>query len=141
MDEYFEAHSSSKVLTSDRTLQRLQTPRLDQVGTGFQSAVHNKPQTYLHCGKSLKVVKSLKMLVFFSSEYCNYVQQHFSVVCWVRSSFPITFTKVSVSVLRLHNKCGQQGSDFTELMFSMCNRRKRGFNLTLIEYSVFCRVV
>ncbi|XP_061090987.1 origin recognition complex subunit 2 [Conger conger] len=30
LEEYFEAHSSSKVLTSDRTLQRLQTPRLDQ---------------------------------------------------------------------------------------------------------------
>ncbi|KAJ8255303.1 hypothetical protein GJAV_G00203350 [Gymnothorax javanicus] len=30
VEEYFEAHSSSKVLTSDRTLQRLQTPRLDQ---------------------------------------------------------------------------------------------------------------
>ncbi|KAG5852475.1 origin recognition complex subunit 2 [Anguilla rostrata] len=30
VEEYFEAHSSSKVLTSDRTLQRLQIPRLDQ---------------------------------------------------------------------------------------------------------------
>ncbi|XP_036400591.1 origin recognition complex subunit 2 isoform X1 [Megalops cyprinoides] len=30
LEEYFEAHSSSKVVTSDRTLQRLQTPRLDQ---------------------------------------------------------------------------------------------------------------
>ncbi|MEE6490054.1 hypothetical protein FKM82_015773 [Ascaphus truei] len=30
VEEYFEAHSSSKVLTSDRTLQRLQTPKLDQ---------------------------------------------------------------------------------------------------------------
>ncbi|XP_068101237.1 origin recognition complex subunit 2 [Hyperolius riggenbachi] len=30
VEEYFEAHSSSKVHTSDRTLQRLQTPKLDQ---------------------------------------------------------------------------------------------------------------
>ncbi|XP_040213135.1 origin recognition complex subunit 2 [Rana temporaria] len=30
VEEYFEAHSSSKVLTSDRTLQKLQTPKLDQ---------------------------------------------------------------------------------------------------------------
>ncbi|MGH0128310.1 UNVERIFIED_CONTAM: hypothetical protein FKN15_001284 [Acipenser sinensis] len=30
VEEYFEAHSSSKVLTSDRTLQKLQTPQLDQ---------------------------------------------------------------------------------------------------------------
>ncbi|XP_078536313.1 origin recognition complex subunit 2 isoform X2 [Lissotriton helveticus] len=30
VEEYFEAHSTSKVLTSDRTLQRLQTPKLDQ---------------------------------------------------------------------------------------------------------------
>ncbi|XP_056393160.1 origin recognition complex subunit 2 [Hyla sarda] len=30
LEEYFEAHSSSKVLTSDRTLQKLRTPKLDQ---------------------------------------------------------------------------------------------------------------
>ncbi|XP_076879701.1 origin recognition complex subunit 2 [Brachyhypopomus gauderio] len=30
VEEYFEAHSSSKVHTSDRTLQKLQTPKLDQ---------------------------------------------------------------------------------------------------------------
>ncbi|XP_063788925.1 origin recognition complex subunit 2 [Pseudophryne corroboree] len=30
VEEYFEAHSSSKVITSDRTLQKLQTPKLDQ---------------------------------------------------------------------------------------------------------------
>ncbi|KAG9473344.1 origin recognition complex subunit 2 isoform X1 [Eleutherodactylus coqui] len=30
VEEYFEAHSSSKVLTSDRTLQKLHTPKLDQ---------------------------------------------------------------------------------------------------------------
>lgn len=31
VDEYFEAHGSSKVLTSDRTLERLHTPKLDRV--------------------------------------------------------------------------------------------------------------
>lgn len=30
VEEYFQAHSSSKVLTSDRTLQRLHTPQLDR---------------------------------------------------------------------------------------------------------------
>ncbi|KAK7127305.1 hypothetical protein R3I93_020022 [Phoxinus phoxinus] len=30
VEEYFEAHSSSKVLTSDRTLQKLHTPQLDR---------------------------------------------------------------------------------------------------------------
>ncbi|KAF7703248.1 origin recognition complex subunit 2 [Silurus meridionalis] len=30
VEEYFEAHSSSKVLTSDRTLQKLQTPKLER---------------------------------------------------------------------------------------------------------------
>uniref|UniRef100_H3B313 Origin recognition complex subunit 2 n=1 Tax=Latimeria chalumnae TaxID=7897 RepID=H3B313_LATCH len=30
VEEYFEAHSSSKVLTSDRTLQKLQKPKLNQ---------------------------------------------------------------------------------------------------------------
>lgn len=33
VEEYFEAHGSSKVLTSDRTLERLHTPKLDRVGT------------------------------------------------------------------------------------------------------------
>lgn len=33
IEEYFEAHGSSKVLTSDRTLERLHTPKLDRVGT------------------------------------------------------------------------------------------------------------
>lgn len=33
VEEYFEAHGSSKVLTSDRTLQRLNTPKLDRVST------------------------------------------------------------------------------------------------------------
>ncbi|XP_008837016.2 origin recognition complex subunit 2-like [Nannospalax galili] len=31
VEEYFEAHSSSKVLTSDRTLQKLKRTKLDQV--------------------------------------------------------------------------------------------------------------
>lgn len=31
VEEYFEAHGSSKVLTSDRTLERLNTPKLDRV--------------------------------------------------------------------------------------------------------------
>lgn len=30
VEEYFEAHSTSKVLTSDRTLEKLQTPKLDR---------------------------------------------------------------------------------------------------------------
>ncbi|CAI5642045.1 unnamed protein product [Oreochromis niloticus] len=30
VEEYFEAHGSSKVLTSDRTLERLNTPKLDR---------------------------------------------------------------------------------------------------------------
>lgn len=33
VEEYFEAHGSSKVLTSDRTLERLHTPKLDRVST------------------------------------------------------------------------------------------------------------
>lgn len=32
VEEYFEAHGSTKVLTSDRTLERLHTPKLDRVG-------------------------------------------------------------------------------------------------------------
>jgi len=31
IEDYFEAHGSSKVLTSDRTLERLRTPKLDRV--------------------------------------------------------------------------------------------------------------
>lgn len=33
VEEYFEAHGSSKVLTSDRTLERLHTPKLERVST------------------------------------------------------------------------------------------------------------
>ncbi|XP_020566585.1 origin recognition complex subunit 2 isoform X2 [Oryzias latipes] len=43
-EEYFEAHGSSKVLTSDRTLERLQTPKLDR-----ETLVHlleGKPSCY-----------------------------------------------------------------------------------------------
>ena len=40
VEEYFEAHGSSKVLTSDRTLQKLSTPKLDRVGLGqFQNII------------------------------------------------------------------------------------------------------
>lgn len=38
VEEYFEAHSSSKVLTSDRTLQKLKTPKLDRVSAVPPSA-------------------------------------------------------------------------------------------------------
>lgn len=38
-EEYFEAHGSSKVLTSDRTLERLHTPKLDRV-CKVQPVVH-----------------------------------------------------------------------------------------------------
>ncbi|KAJ6665291.1 hypothetical protein lerEdw1_004340 [Lerista edwardsae] len=38
VEEYFEAHSSSKVLTSDRTLQKLQGKKLDQV-VGLEAAI------------------------------------------------------------------------------------------------------
>lgn len=38
VEEYFEAHGSSKVLTSDRTLERLHTPKLDRVGT-YQAGI------------------------------------------------------------------------------------------------------
>ncbi|KAA0707367.1 Origin recognition complex subunit 2 [Triplophysa tibetana] len=44
VDEYFEAHSSSKVLTSDRTLQKLQTPQLDR--ETLLSLLAEKPQCY-----------------------------------------------------------------------------------------------
>lgn len=38
VEEYFEAHSSSKVLTSDRTLERLHTPKLDRVSLGIYAS-------------------------------------------------------------------------------------------------------
>ncbi|XP_041849298.1 origin recognition complex subunit 2 [Melanotaenia boesemani] len=44
IEEYFEAHGSSKVLTSDRTLERLHTPKLDR-----ETLVHlleGKPSCY-----------------------------------------------------------------------------------------------
>lgn len=44
VEEYFEAHSSSKVLTSDRTLERLHTPKLDRVSIWIPLL-----QMYLNC--------------------------------------------------------------------------------------------
>ncbi|KAM4605368.1 origin recognition complex subunit 2 [Polymixia lowei] len=44
VEEYFEAHGSSKVLTSDRTLQRLHTPKLDRE-TLFR-LLEGKPSCY-----------------------------------------------------------------------------------------------
>ncbi|NWX32091.1 ORC2 protein, partial [Notiomystis cincta] len=44
VEEYFEAHSSSKVLTSDRTLQKLQKRRLDQ--QTLHDLLKNAPLAY-----------------------------------------------------------------------------------------------
>ncbi|KAJ3594619.1 hypothetical protein NHX12_003926 [Muraenolepis orangiensis] len=44
IEEYFEAHSSTKVVTSDRTLQRLKTPKLDRE-TMFR-LLEDKPSCY-----------------------------------------------------------------------------------------------
>ncbi|KAF6718429.1 Origin recognition complex subunit 2 [Oryzias melastigma] len=43
-EEYFEAHGSSKVLTSDRTLERLQTPKLDR--ETLVNLLEGKPSCY-----------------------------------------------------------------------------------------------
>ncbi|XP_036443057.1 origin recognition complex subunit 2 [Colossoma macropomum] len=45
VEEYFEAHSSSKVLTSDRTLQKLQTPKLDR--ETLLRLLDGKPSCYI----------------------------------------------------------------------------------------------
>ncbi|KAM9349330.1 origin recognition complex subunit 2 [Symphorus nematophorus] len=44
VEEYFEAHGSSKVLTSDRTLQRLHTPKLDR--ETLVQLLEGKPSCY-----------------------------------------------------------------------------------------------
>uniref|UniRef100_A0A3Q3X701 Origin recognition complex subunit 2 n=1 Tax=Mola mola TaxID=94237 RepID=A0A3Q3X701_MOLML len=44
VEEYFEAHGSSKVLTSDRTLQRLNTPKLDR--ETLVQLLEGKPSCY-----------------------------------------------------------------------------------------------
>ncbi|CAB1416446.1 unnamed protein product [Pleuronectes platessa] len=45
VEEYFEAHGSSKVLTSDRTLERLQTPKLDR--EMLVQLLEGKPSCYV----------------------------------------------------------------------------------------------
>nr|XP_057924394.1 origin recognition complex subunit 2 [Doryrhamphus excisus] len=45
VEEYFEAHSTSKVLTSDRTLERLHTPKLDR--ETLVQLLEGKPSCYL----------------------------------------------------------------------------------------------
>ncbi|ETE66077.1 Origin recognition complex subunit 2 [Ophiophagus hannah] len=44
VEEYFEAHSSSKVLTSDRTLQKLEKKKLDQ--ESLQNLLNNVPVAF-----------------------------------------------------------------------------------------------
>ncbi|XP_037537408.1 origin recognition complex subunit 2 [Nematolebias whitei] len=44
-EEYFEAHGSSKVLTSDRTLERLHTPKLNR--ESLNHLLEDKPSCYL----------------------------------------------------------------------------------------------
>ncbi|XP_074685595.1 origin recognition complex subunit 2 isoform X4 [Strix aluco] len=46
VEEYFEAHSSSKVLTSDRTLQKLQKRRLNQILNSITEDVLNHIGTF-----------------------------------------------------------------------------------------------
>ncbi|KAM9844607.1 origin recognition complex subunit 2 isoform 2-T2 [Aulostomus maculatus] len=46
VDEYFEAHGSSKALTSDRTLERLHTPKLDR--ETLVRLLEGKPSCYLN---------------------------------------------------------------------------------------------
>ncbi|XP_061926262.1 origin recognition complex subunit 2 [Entelurus aequoreus] len=45
VEEYFEAHGSSKVVTSDRTLERLHTPKLDR--ETLVQLLEGKPSCYL----------------------------------------------------------------------------------------------
>ncbi|KAF7243677.1 Origin recognition complex subunit 2 [Varanus komodoensis] len=58
VEEYFEAHSSSKILTSDRTLQKLQKKKLDQ--ETLQNLLNKVPVAFAaECEKLIKQHESL----------------------------------------------------------------------------------
>ena len=56
VEEYFEAHGSSKVLTSDRTLERLHTPKLDRVSS-------RQPQAYMSSKLLLSQICELEFVI------------------------------------------------------------------------------
>lgn len=63
MVEYFEAHSSSKVLTSDRTLQKLRKRRLNQVRFRVNRTTHRAFDLF---GKDLSHQNCLTLLFSLS---------------------------------------------------------------------------
>ncbi|XP_070588167.1 origin recognition complex subunit 2 [Erythrolamprus reginae] len=60
VEEYFEAHSSSKVLTSDRTLQKLEKKKLDQ--ESLQNLLHNIPIAF--AGEREQLMKQYESLFY-----------------------------------------------------------------------------
>uniref|UniRef100_A0A2D4J0I6 Origin recognition complex subunit 2 n=1 Tax=Micrurus lemniscatus lemniscatus TaxID=129467 RepID=A0A2D4J0I6_MICLE len=60
VEEYFEAHSSSKVLTSDRTLQKLEGKKLDQ--ESLQNLLNNVPVAF--AAEREKLMKQYESLFY-----------------------------------------------------------------------------
>ncbi|KAG8124761.1 putative Origin recognition complex subunit 2-like protein [Naja naja] len=60
VEEYFEAHSSSKVLTSDRTLQKLEKKKLDQ--ESLQNLLNNVPVAF--AAEREKLMKQYESLFY-----------------------------------------------------------------------------
>ncbi|XP_058043587.1 origin recognition complex subunit 2 [Ahaetulla prasina] len=60
VEEYFEAHSSSKVLTSDRTLQKLEKKKLDQ--ESLQNLLNNIPVAF--AAEREKLMKQYESLFY-----------------------------------------------------------------------------
>ncbi|KAK5859663.1 hypothetical protein PBY51_021200 [Eleginops maclovinus] len=75
VEEYFEAHGSSKVLTSDRTLERLHTPKLDRETLG--QLLGGKPSC---CGKEIQQLYSKHRKHF--SKWMLQLQLGFSVLVY-----------------------------------------------------------
>ncbi|XP_068427342.1 origin recognition complex subunit 2 isoform X2 [Clinocottus analis] len=75
VEEYFEAHGSSKVLTSDRTLQRLHTPKLDR--ETLVQLLEGKPSC---CSKEIQQLHSKHRTHF--SKWMLQLQLGFSVLVY-----------------------------------------------------------
>ncbi|KAL3054798.1 origin recognition complex subunit 2 [Trematomus bernacchii] len=75
VEEYFEAHGNSKVLTSDRTLERLHTPKLDREMLG--QLLGEKPSC---CAKEIQQLYSKHRKHF--SKWMLQLQLGFSVIVY-----------------------------------------------------------
>ncbi|XP_028336481.1 origin recognition complex subunit 2 isoform X1 [Physeter macrocephalus] len=115
VEEYFEAHSSSKVLTSDRTLQKLKRAKLDQLAEACSS--HNNVRDR----RSRKTKDLLKPGLKLS-------QCHFCLILVATQTLHNLLSKVSPSFSAELKQLNQQ---YEQLFHKWMLQLHLGFNIVL----------